>query len=43
MGFCPTLAINIPELRDAKDNHILATALSAQAEVVITGDMDLLT
>lgn len=39
---CPTIDIDVPELRDLKDNHILATALSAQAEVLITGDQDLL-
>ncbi|OIP70627.1 MAG: putative toxin-antitoxin system toxin component, PIN family [Oscillatoriales cyanobacterium CG2_30_40_61] len=39
---CPTIDINLPQLRDPKDNHILATALSANAEVLITGDQDLL-
>lgn len=42
LNFCPNVSINVPQLRDPKDNHILATALSAQAEVLITGDQDLL-
>jgi hypothetical protein len=42
INFCPNISIDVPELRDVKDNHILAAALSAQAEVVITGDLDLL-
>ncbi|MEA5579559.1 putative toxin-antitoxin system toxin component, PIN family [Anabaena sp. UHCC 0451] len=41
--FCPDTYIDIPELRDAKDNKIIAAALSANAEVLITGDLDLLT
>jgi len=40
--FCPNISIQVPDLRDVKDNHILALALSAKAEVVITGDRDLL-
>lgn len=39
---CPTIFLNVPELRDVKDNHILATALSANAQVLISGDQDLL-
>ena len=31
-----------PELRDPDDNIVLATAFAAQAEVIITGDRDLL-
>lgn len=41
INFCPNISIDVPELRDVKDNHILAAALSAQVEVVITGDRDL--
>jgi len=41
--FCPDSYINIPELRDAEDNKIIAAALTAKAEVLITGDLDLLT
>lgn len=39
---CPTISLNVPNLRDVKDNHIIATAISAGAEVLITGDIDLL-
>lgn len=42
LKFCPTISLEVPELRDIKDNHILATAVSAKAEVLITGDQDLL-
>lgn len=42
LNFCPNVSINLPQLRDPKDNHILATALSANAQVLITGDQDLL-
>ncbi|WP_222620659.1 putative toxin-antitoxin system toxin component, PIN family [Sphaerospermopsis sp. LEGE 00249] len=46
-GFCEkcpniSLDIDISQLRDMKDYHILAAAVSAQAEVLITGDQDLL-
>ena len=40
---CSTILINVPELRDPKDNKIIAAALTAEAEVLITGDLDLLT
>ncbi|GCL35171.1 nucleotide binding protein PINc [Sphaerospermopsis reniformis] len=41
---CPNISldIDISQLRDMKDYHILAAAVSAQAEVLITGDQDLL-
>jgi putative PIN family toxin of toxin-antitoxin system len=42
INFCPNISIQVPDLRDVKDNHILAAALSAKAEVLITGDRDLL-
>ncbi|VXD13309.1 putative toxin-antitoxin system toxin component, PIN family [Planktothrix paucivesiculata] len=42
LNFCSNVSINVPQLRDSKDNHILAAALSANAEVLITGDQDLL-
>jgi len=32
----------VPELRDPDDSIVLATAIAAQAEVIITGDRDLL-
>ena len=34
--------LNVPELRDPDDSIVLATAIAAQAEVIITGDLDLL-
>lgn len=39
---CSTPSINVPELRDPKDVKIIETALGANAEVIITGDLDLL-
>ncbi|BAZ82773.1 putative toxin-antitoxin system toxin component, PIN family [Sphaerospermopsis kisseleviana CS-549] len=41
---CPNISldIDISQLRDMKDYHILSAAVSAQAEVLITGDQDLL-
>ncbi len=38
----PISNINLPELRDSKDNMILATAVAAKAEAIITEDQDLL-
>jgi uncharacterized protein len=35
-------SIEIPELRDQTDVKILATAIAAQAQILITGDLDLL-
>jgi putative PIN family toxin of toxin-antitoxin system len=32
----------VPELRDPDDTIVLATAIAANAEVIITGDLDLL-
>ena len=34
--------IVIPELRDPKDTIVLAAALAGTAEVIVTGDQDLL-
>jgi uncharacterized protein len=34
--------IEVPNLRDPKDAKIIATAIAAKAEVLITGDLDLL-
>jgi uncharacterized protein len=34
--------VTVPELRDPADLKILATAVSAQADVIVTGDQDLL-
>ncbi len=39
---CSTEAVDVPELRDPDDIVILETALAANAEVIITGDLDLL-
>ena len=41
--FCPDRPLQVPQLRDPDDTIILATALVAKAEVVVTGDLDLLT
>jgi putative PIN family toxin of toxin-antitoxin system len=38
----PSLALEIPELRDRKDLHVLCTAVAAIVDMVITGDKDLL-
>ena len=38
----PISAINVPTLRDPNDNMILATAIAANADVIVTGDRDLL-
>jgi putative PIN family toxin of toxin-antitoxin system len=37
-----SLNVDISQLRDMKDYHILAAAVSAQANFLITGDQDLL-
>lgn len=42
MIFVTIKAIIIPELRDPKDQMILATAITGNADVVISGDKDLL-
>ncbi len=34
--------IVVPELRDPKDGIVLAAALAGDAEVIVTGDQDLL-
>lgn len=39
----PITELNVPELRDPDDNIILATAIASNADVIITGDQDLLT
>lgn len=35
-------SLNLPQLRDANDNMVLATAIAAEAEAIVTGDLDLL-
>jgi hypothetical protein len=39
---CSTISVDVPELRDRDDLIILGTAQASQAEVIITGDRDLL-
>lgn len=34
--------LEVPELRDSDDRIVLATAIAAEADVIITGDKDLL-
>lgn len=34
--------LDVPELRDRDDRVVLATAIAAQADIIITGDKDLL-
>lgn len=41
--FYPITELNVPELRDPDDNIILATAIASNADIIITGDQDLLT
>ena len=38
----PISEINVPALRDRNDNMILATAIAADADAIVTGDLDLL-
>ncbi|MEG5042025.1 putative toxin-antitoxin system toxin component, PIN family [Microcoleus vaginatus GB2-A3] len=38
----PISTVNLPELRDANDNMILGTAIAAEADAIVTGDLDLL-
>lgn len=40
---CQETSVDVPQLRDQDDAIIIATALAANAEVIITGDQDLLT
>jgi uncharacterized protein len=39
---CSTEVVDVPQLRDPDDIVIIETALAANAEVIITGDLDLL-
>lgn len=43
VNFYPITEINVTQLRDPDDNIILATAIASNADVIITGDQDLLT
>lgn len=38
----PISTLDVPELRDANDNMILASAIAAGADAIVTGDLDLL-
>lgn len=38
----PISELNVPTLRDRNDNMILATAIVAEADAIVTGDLDLL-
>jgi hypothetical protein len=38
----PITELFVPELRDPDDSIVLATAIAAQAQVIITGNQDLL-
>lgn len=40
---CSLQTVNVPQLRDPDDLIILATALAANADAIVTGDRDLLT
>lgn len=40
--WCEPSALNPPTCRDPDDDWVLATALAGQAEVIVTGDDDLL-
>ena len=42
LEWCEPIAIDVPQLRDPKDLIIIATAVGADAEVLVTGDRDLL-
>lgn len=39
---CPTISVDAPQLRDPKDNLILAAVVAANTKAIITGDLDLL-
>lgn len=40
--YCSTIALDVQELRDPKDTIILSASITAQAQAIITGDLDLL-
>ncbi|MDZ8259390.1 putative toxin-antitoxin system toxin component, PIN family [Nostoc sp. ChiQUE01b] len=42
LQFCLTVSVSAPQLRDPKDTIVLAAAIAANAEAIITGDLDLL-
>ena len=42
LEFSPTISVDAPQLRDPKDIVVLAAAVAANAEAIVTGDLDLL-
>ncbi len=40
---CPTILVEVPQLRDQDDAKILAAGVAAGVDVIVTGDLDLLT
>lgn len=40
--FYPIIPLEVPELRDPDDVIVLATAIASQADVIVSGDKDLL-
>lgn len=42
LEFCPTISVDAPQLRDPKDTVVLAAVVAANAEAIVTGDLDLL-
>lgn len=42
LEFCPTISVDAPQLRDPKDTVVLAATVAANAEAIVTGDLDLL-
>lgn len=37
---CPTISVDAPQLRDPKDNLVLAEAIAENSEAIVTGDLD---
>lgn len=42
LQWCQPIAVDVPQLRDPKDLIIIATTVGANAEILVTGDRDLL-
>jgi hypothetical protein len=42
MTIVPTTVIQVPNLRDPKNSMIIAAAISGRAELIVSGDQDLL-
>ncbi|MHC5734444.1 putative toxin-antitoxin system toxin component, PIN family [Nostoc sp.] len=41
-NYCPTVPVDAAQLRDPKDNLVLAAAVASNCEAIVTGDLDLL-